>query len=213
MKRVPLNRKDFTAMTMYMGCEGGEVYTAEQDGMFYVITDEGSMECFLSEENAKELADYLQPNGLVFDSAQERDSYLMKRYGPSEEMQRYNSENLRQLESLGFRKIGEWLLEKGELNYRVSHHYESANILYAFTYQGEPVYLGKTNQPLEKHLWDFIYKGTKQGELIREALSDRNPVEIYALPDNGLLYFGGFQINLADGLFDSMISELSPAWS
>jgi hypothetical protein len=103
MKQVPLNRKDFTATTMYMGCEGGAVYTAEQDGMFYVITDEGAMECFLSEEDAEDLADYLQPNGLVFDSAQERESYLMKRYGSREEMQRYSCEDDRLLENMGFK--------------------------------------------------------------------------------------------------------------
>lgn len=123
------------------------------------------------------------------------------------------AEDRRILKGVGFRKVGEWLLEKGEPSYRVSHHYESANILYAFIHQGELVYLGKTGLPLEKHLWDFTYKGSKQGELIRKALLERNPVEIYALPDNGLLYFGGFQVNLADGLYDSMVSELRPAWN
>lgn len=36
MKLVLLNRKDFPVMNM--GFEGGAVYTAGKDGMFYVIT-------------------------------------------------------------------------------------------------------------------------------------------------------------------------------
>jgi hypothetical protein len=214
MRRVSINIQDFPVLDNYMLCEGGAVHTAEQDGMFYVITDEGSMADFLSKEDAQDLAEYLQPNGLVFDSAQERDSYLMKRYGASDEMQRYNPENLRQLINMGFRRIGEWRLEKDELSFYITdHHYESANILYAFICQGSVVYIGKTGLPLEKHLWNLKYEESKLYNLIGEALSAWKPVEIHTLPDNGLLYFGGFQINLADGLFDSMVSELNPSWN
>lgn len=215
MKRIPLNDKDLKRMkmTMYMGCEGGALYTAEQDGMFYVITDERAIASYLSEEDALDLADNLQPSALVFDSAQERDCYLMKKYGASDEQRRYDLGVLQQITSIGFRKVGEWKLEKDELKYSISHHYESANILYAFIHQESLVYIGKTDQPLEKHLWNFTYKGSKQGEFIREALLNWKYVEIQALPDNGLIYFGGFQLNLADGLFDSIILELHPAWN
>ena len=87
MKRIPLNDKDLKSMkmTMYMGCEGGALFTAEQDGMFYVITDERAIASYLSEEDALDLADNLQPSALVFDSAQERDCYLMKKYGAGDE--------------------------------------------------------------------------------------------------------------------------------
>jgi GIY-YIG catalytic domain. len=77
-----------------MCCEGGAVYTAERGGKFYVITEESTMAEFLSEEDAKDLANYLQPHGRVFDSAQERDCYLMKRYGPGDNIRSYDSENI-----------------------------------------------------------------------------------------------------------------------
>jgi hypothetical protein len=38
-------------------------------------------------------------------------------------------------------------------------------------------------------------------------------VDIFALPDNGLLHYGGFHINLAAGLEDSLISTLAPSWN
>lgn len=94
MTQIPLNPDDFTNKTIYIGCEGGAVYTAERGGKFYVITDESSLVDFLSEEDAKDLANDLQPHGRVFDSAQERDGYLMKRYGPGEKMRSYDFENI-----------------------------------------------------------------------------------------------------------------------
>jgi hypothetical protein len=42
---------------------------------------------------------------------------------------------------------------------------------------------------------------------------ESQPVEIYMLPDNGLLRYGGFHINLAAGLEDDLINKLSPAWN
>jgi hypothetical protein len=38
-------------------------------------------------------------------------------------------------------------------------------------------------------------------------------VAIYVLPDNGLLYYGGFHVNLAAGLEDSLVRELQPPWN
>ena len=38
-------------------------------------------------------------------------------------------------------------------------------------------------------------------------------IEIHALPDNGLLYYGGFHVNLAAGLEDNLIKILKPEWN
>jgi hypothetical protein len=38
-------------------------------------------------------------------------------------------------------------------------------------------------------------------------------VDILALPDNGLLHYGQFHLNLAAGLEDSIIRLLSPEWN
>ena len=43
--------------------------------------------------------------------------------------------------------------------------------------------------------------------------SYREPVEIHALPDNGLLYYRGFHVNLAAGLEDSLVATLKPVWN
>ena len=53
----------------------------------------------------------------------------------------------------------------------------------------------------------------KGNKLIKELLATSAPVEIYALPDNGLLYYGGFHVNLAAGLEDNLIATLSPPWN
>lgn len=38
-------------------------------------------------------------------------------------------------------------------------------------------------------------------------------VDLFALPDHGLLHFGTFHINLAAGLEDSIVSSLKPEWN
>lgn len=38
-------------------------------------------------------------------------------------------------------------------------------------------------------------------------------VEILALPDNGLLHYGQFHINLAAGLEDDLIKRIDPEWN
>lgn len=48
---------------------------------------------------------------------------------------------------------------------------------------------------------------------IKELLAAGQTVSIWALPDNGLLRYGGFHVNLAAGLEDSIINELRPVWN
>jgi len=50
-------------------------------------------------------------------------------------------------------------------------------------------------------------------ERILELLSKGEAVEILALPDNGLLRYGGFHVNLAAGLEDSLVRDLQPEWN
>ena len=53
----------------------------------------------------------------------------------------------------------------------------------------------------------------KGNKFIRESLSGGSAVEVHALPDNGLLYYGGFHVNLAAGLEDSLVAQLKPKWN
>ena len=49
--------------------------------------------------------------------------------------------------------------------------------------------------------------------LFSGCLQARKHVEIYVLPDNGLMHYGGFHLNLAAGLEDSLIRDLEPPWN
>ncbi len=53
----------------------------------------------------------------------------------------------------------------------------------------------------------------KSNKLIFEALEANQSVTIFSVPDNGLLYYGGFHVNLAAGLEDNLVSSLKLAWS
>jgi hypothetical protein len=91
------------------------------------------------------------------------------------------------------------------------------NVLYAFVVDSELMYVGKTTTPLKERM-GYYRNATKstnkknEGQ-IRQRLQDGKRVEIFVLPDNGLLHYGGFHINLAAGLEDSLIDILDPPWN
>lgn len=126
---------------------------------------------------------------------------------------------LQRLEFMGFRHAGSWMLAEGKPQCVLTEHAEAANILYAFVVSGSVVYIGKTVQALKRRMYGYqrpaLTQSTniKGNKLISEALEASLPVEIYALPDNGLLFYGGFHVNLAAGLEDSLVGTLKPAWN
>ncbi len=61
--------------------EGGAVYTAEQDGKYYVITDESTMAALLDEED---LAGLPLVSCLEFETPEERSVYIASRGWPTE---------------------------------------------------------------------------------------------------------------------------------
>ncbi|ODU45303.1 GIY-YIG nuclease family protein [uncultured Aquimonas sp.] len=123
------------------------------------------------------------------------------------------------LEHIGFRVVGEWLLEEDTLRCVLTECAASTHILYAFLLEGEVVYVGKTVLPLKRRLYSYQKPGPTQSTnikgnaLVRDALSLGRRVEVLALPDNGLLHYGGFHLNLAAGLEDSLLATLKPAWN
>jgi hypothetical protein len=48
---------------------------------------------------------------------------------------------------------------------------------------------------------------------IENLLKGKDPVDIFILDHNGLLSYGGFKINLAAGLEDTLIYEINPVWN
>jgi hypothetical protein len=127
---------------------------------------------------------------------------------------------MNRLLSIGFIYVGNWtLLESSKLCLTLISHFNSKNILYSFICNGEVKYIGKSIKRLEGRLYGYQNPGLSQSTNIRvnaliiEQLNKGNPVDIFILNDNGLLSFGGFKINIAAGLEDSLIYEINPEWN
>lgn len=126
---------------------------------------------------------------------------------------------LDRLLAMGFRRAAAWHLEPAGLECLFHEHASAQNILYAFVSGRTVLYIGKTVRTLKQRMYGYRRPAPTQStnlkgnRLIREVLAGGTSVEVYALPDHGLLYYGGFHINLAAGLEDSLVGSLKPAWN
>ena len=126
---------------------------------------------------------------------------------------------MERLINIGFKKVGQWLLENDQIILSLESENKTTNILYSFISNGSILYIGKTVQPLKKRMYGYQNPGPtqstniKNNRFITEKLINGDSVDIYALPDNGLLHYGGFHVNLAAGLEDSLVSVLKPTWN
>ncbi len=123
------------------------------------------------------------------------------------------------LSAMGFRKCGEWQLQNGKLKCVLTDNAAAPNVLYAFISENTVFYVGKTVSSLKKRMYGYQNPGATQStnikgnKFIQVALSTGKIVEVHALPDSGLLYYGGFHVNLAAGLEDSLVAGLKPKWN
>lgn len=91
--------------------------------------------------------------------------------------------------------------------------------LYAFTSDGVVLYIGKTALSLEQRFAGYRLPGSTQStnkkchNEIRKLLSAGKKVQILALGGLTPLRWGEFELNIAAGLEDSLISELLPPWN
>lgn len=130
-------------------------------------------------------------------------------------------DGLKRLIDMGFRLAGCWNCVAGRLSLDLAHDElgSASNVLYAFVARGEVSYIGKSQQTLRVRMYGYRNPGATQSTNIRnnrllmDALAAGAQVQVYVLPDNGLLYYGGFHVNLAAGLEDSLIRELQPPWN
>jgi hypothetical protein len=126
---------------------------------------------------------------------------------------------MNRLLEIGFERAGRWLQEGDEVAFELSGHASKRNILYAFASDGEVKYVGKTVRSLRERMSG--YKNPTRSQVtnwsnnsrIKELLQSGAAVDIFALPDNELLHYGKFHINLAAGLEDNIISLLKPEWN
>jgi len=120
---------------------------------------------------------------------------------------------------IGFRKVGEWLKTTKGIAYKLESQAPHPNTLYAFFVNGEVKYVGKTTQTLKGRLQGYATPSatqrtnTRLNRCIAEAIAADQTVEIYVLPDEGLHHYGVFHLNLAAGLEDAIIREMSPIWN
>ena len=127
--------------------------------------------------------------------------------------------DLERLEFIGFTRVGSWNLVDSELTLSLNSYDQARNVLYSFVVDGRLTYIGKTADTLKRRMLGYKSPGHSQSTNIKnrqkivDCLGQEMKVEIYALPDNGLLHYGGFHVNLAAGLEDSLIRELNPEWN
>lgn len=120
---------------------------------------------------------------------------------------------------IGFEDIGHWLIENGHLIYTLKKQATQKNILYAFAVDGEIKYIGKTTKTIAERMYgykkpsDTQKTNIKNNKNILDALSLGKAVNIFVLPDNGLMHYGIFHLNLAAGLEDSLITTINPEWN
>ena len=128
-------------------------------------------------------------------------------------------ENIEKLKNMGFCYVGQWKLENKNPKYNLSESANLKNILYAFVCDKEVLYIGKSVRTLNERMYGYQNPGPTQttnqkgNKEIKELLAQGKNIEIYILPDNGLLYYGGFHVNLAVGLEDSLVAGVKPKWN
>ena len=127
--------------------------------------------------------------------------------------------SLKKLSYIGFKKVGFWSLENNKLLPNLSEEQNSSNILYCFVIDEVPMYIGKTTQMLKKRMYGYQnpsktqHTNIRNNQKIKSALESSAQIDIYVLPDHGLLHFGSFHLNLAAGLEDSITNTIKPSWN
>ncbi|MHB1426895.1 MAG: GIY-YIG nuclease family protein [Gemmataceae bacterium] len=128
-------------------------------------------------------------------------------------------EKLAKLEDIGFTYVGCWKSIEDGIDCELSELADYRNALYAFSVEDELMYVGKTTQTIRKRLAGYRNPSStqatneKNNKNIRKALKGDKRVDIYIFRDMGLMHYGGFHLNLAAGLEDSLILDLEPLWN
>jgi len=126
---------------------------------------------------------------------------------------------MNRLIEIGFKYAGNWTISGEKLICDLTGYSVTKNVLYAFISNGDIKYIGKTTQQLRTRFSGYKNPAPSQSTNInnnaniRALLIRKVPVDIFVLPDNGLLNYGDFPINLAAGLEDALIEQIAPLWN
>lgn len=126
---------------------------------------------------------------------------------------------MKRLLDIGFKHAGVWSLGDDALELEFVAHEHCSNVLYALVSNEEVLYIGKTVKPLKQRMYGYRKPSATQSTNLKnnanitKLLESGEEVLLYAFPDNGLLSYGGFVVNLAAGLEDSLINGIKPKWN
>lgn len=126
---------------------------------------------------------------------------------------------MNRLLEIGFQVAGHWTLAGETLVCELIRHASQSNILYAFVCDGRVMYVGKTTKSLRQRMSGYRNPGPTQATNVKNhhhlkrLLAAGSTIDILALPDNGLMHYGTFHLNLAAALEDSIIATLKPEWN
>ena len=84
---------------------------------------------------------------------------------------------LEELTEIGFRKVGDVILTEENIDFKIFEEADSRNILYSFIVDGEPVYVGKTVQPLKRRMYGYKSPGKTQATNIRNNANLRTVLQ------------------------------------
>ena len=137
--------------------------------------------------------------------------------------------NAADLRALEFLDIASW--QHGELPGRLAYASDDGreeqfaalsmapNALYAFVCGQEVMYIGKTARTLKARFMGYRFPGVSQttnircNQRIRELIDQGQQVRILVLAPTSSLQWGGFALDLAAGLEDSLIRHFQPSWN
>lgn len=126
---------------------------------------------------------------------------------------------MERLLKIGFVKAGYWYIVSDRLKYVLDSHTKDSKVLYCFVADGGIMYIGKTIMELHRRMYGYQNPAPAQSTNMRvnakivAAVAAGKAIDIFVLPDNGLLKYGDFSINLAAGLEDILIYEINPDWN
>ncbi len=126
---------------------------------------------------------------------------------------------MNRLIEVGFSVAGHWLLKESNIHFELIRYSTQKNFLYAFACDGQVKYVGKTTRQLSQRMSNYKNPDKTQAtnvkghDRILQFLTEGTAVDILALPDNGLVHYGQFHLNLAAALEDSIIKIMKPEWN
>jgi hypothetical protein len=124
------------------------------------------------------------------------------------------------LKDAGFRLIGAFAAEEGNVGYVLHDPPNGSQVLYAFVLDGYDIaFIGRTVRGLVTDIASHFSTGPAVSHgrqcdwLITKSLEEGRTIEIYALPEDGHLMMRGFIVNLGAAILDSVIAEFEPWWN